>query len=110
MLASDEDANDVGNLLLFLDSPNFSIQMVEGQVSLSRILNYELKSTYIAEVTVEDSFGLASFAPLKVILQNINEEPSIESSFFSIEENAIFGTEVGRIKAFDPDFSSVLMR
>ena len=108
VLASDEDANDVGNLLLFLDSPNFSIQMVEGQVSLSRILNYELKSTYIAEVTVEDSFGMASFAPLKVILQNINEQPSIESSFFSIEENAILGTEVGRIKAFDPDFSSVL--
>ena len=59
-------------------------------------------------MTVRDSFHLASSSTLTVILSNENERPSMGNKTYEVHEDAMIGTEVGRVEAFDPDFGSDL--
>ena len=54
-------------------------------------------------MTARDSFHLASSSTLTVILSNENEVPEMGHMTYEVPEDAMIGTEVGRVEAFDPD-------
>lgn len=72
-------------------SEDFEINMISGEVSVARALDYEITSTYSLIVSVTDGVHSVS-SLLKVMLVNVNDNPPMigESFNFSVPENVDF--------------------
>ena len=104
--ASDEDTADtLSFILLGSGSGDFVLDSSTGVVTLSRALDYELRSSYFLSVIVLDGSGGSTSTNLNVTVNNINESPNFLSTplSVSIAENLQTGVNVIRIKASDED-------
>ena len=104
--ASDEDTADaLSFILLGSGSGDFVVDSSTGVVTLSRPLDYELRSSYFLSVIVLDGRGGSASTNLNVTVNDINESPNFLSTplSVSIAENLQTGVNVIRIKASDED-------
>ena len=104
--ASDEDTADtLSFILLGSGSGDFVLDSSTGVVTLSRALDYELRSSYFLSVIVLDGRGGSASTNLNVTVNDINESPNFLSTplSVSIAENLQTGVNVIRIKASDED-------
>lgn len=104
--ASDEDTADtLSFILLGSGSGDFVLDSSTGVVTLSRALDYELRSSYFLSVIVLDGSGGSASTNLNVTVNDINESPNFLSTplSVSIAENLQTGVNVIRIKASDED-------
>lgn len=104
--ASDEDTADtLSFILLGSGSGDFVLDSSTGVLTLSRALDYELRSSYFLSVIVLDGSGGSTSTNLNVTVNNINESPNFLSTplSVSIAENLQTGVNVIRIKASDED-------
>ena len=109
--ASDEDTADtLSFILLGSGSGDFVLDSSTGVVTLSRALDYELRSSYFLSVIVLDGSGGSASTNLMVTVNDINESPNFLSTplSVSIAENLPTGVNVIRIKASDEDSSDSL--
>ena len=70
------------------------------------VLNFELQSTFVLTIQVDDGTDVAS-ANVTVNLNDINDAPSIDDQQFSIPENSANGTFVGFVFATDEDDTGI---
>ena len=104
--ASDEDTADaLSFILLGSGSGDFVVDSSTGVVTLSRPLDYELRSSYFLSVIVLDGRGGSASTNLNVTVNDINESPNFlwTPLSVSIAENLQTGVNVIRIKASDED-------
>ena len=104
--ASDEDTADtLSFILLGSGSGDFVLDSSTGVVTLSRAVDYELRSSYFLSVIVLDGRGGSASTNLNVTVNDINESPNFLSTplSVSIAENLQTGVNVIRIKASDED-------
>jgi hypothetical protein len=90
--------------------PKFKIGKRSGQISVleGAILDFETIPAWILNVRATDLGGLHTTAAVAVDLANRNEPPTVESTAFTVDENAAPHTSIGNVTAGDPDMSDVL--
>jgi hypothetical protein len=110
--ATDPDNNQTLTYSIIDGNANnaFSINASTGVLAVqnSQALNFEAIQQFALQVKVADQGGLYAVATVTVNVQNVNEQPVINSQIFSIAENATVNTVVGTISATDPDNNQTL--
>ena len=83
----------------------FTINSSTGQITIAdnSNLNFESATSYGLTVQVEDAGGLTDTAAVTVNVTNVNEDPTVNSASFSIDEHSADGSAVGAITGSDPD-------
>ncbi len=112
VIATDPDNNQTLTYTITDGNANnaFSINASSGVLSVqnSQALNYETIQQFGLQIKVADQGGLYAVATVTVNVQNVNEQPVINSQIFSISENSLANTTVGTITATDPDNNQTL--
>ncbi|KAI6659268.1 protocadherin Fat 4-like [Oopsacas minuta] len=99
---------DFGLVMYNLSSNNtdFSINSLDGIISIALPLDREMTSEYNITVIATDGGGLYDKAIIIITLLDVNDNPPMfENSTLSTEllEHAVVGTEIGLFLATDPD-------
>jgi cadherin domain-containing protein/parallel beta helix pectate lyase-like protein/type IX secretion system substrate protein len=83
----------------------FAINSVTGSLSLqlADMLDYETTTEYELIVEARDNTSLYDTALVTIIVENINEFPTIPNYEFTIDENTPYETVVGTAQATDPE-------
>jgi hypothetical protein len=85
----------------------FKVDPTNGDITVnnSSALNFEANETFDLIVTVQDNGegSLITFSNITIRLLDINEPPVMENQALSVIENAEPGTQIGYLKAEDPD-------
>lgn len=91
------------------DNNLFEIDSLTGQLSLKQdsTINYEFKDTLQIVIAATDDSS-STFEFIEIIVGNVNDAPTIETSTISVEENTPGGSIVGQVVADDEDFDAVL--
>ncbi|MCB8981162.1 MAG: cadherin domain-containing protein [Ardenticatenaceae bacterium] len=113
--ASDEDANDIGNLTFAILPGNgagaFAIAndgSNNGRITVanSSLLDYETKTSYVLNVIVTDTLGLDNTATVTINLTNVYDvAPNVSNATFFVVEGSANGVAVGTVTATDPELS-----
>ncbi|XP_019734787.1 cadherin-6-like [Hippocampus comes] len=85
----------------------------EGFITVSKILDYENKQSYVAEIQVQNTQTDPRFtstyskdmATLQIVVEDMDEPPVFDkhSYFIEIKEDAAVGVVMGWVSAMDPD-------
>ncbi|QDT12098.1 cadherin domain-containing protein [Planctomycetes bacterium K23_9] len=83
----------------------FQIDSASGVLTVGpgTVLDFENQSQFSFTVAVSDRVGAVTNATVNVDVLDINEPPVIEPTAVNVSEAAASGTDVGRIRATDPD-------
>lgn len=113
--ASDEDADDIGNLTFSILSGNgggaFAIAndgSNNGRITVanSTLLDYETKTSYTLNVIVTDTLGVDNTATVTINLTNVFDvAPNVSNATFFVAEGSANGVVVGTVTATDPELS-----
>ncbi|MCU0523953.1 MAG: hypothetical protein MUF72_03915 [Elainella sp. Prado103] len=83
---------------------NAAFEIVNDQLRIKAIPNFEAKSSYTIRVRTTDAGGLSFEKALIINVNNLNEAPTdIRLTPSSVDENVPIGTAVGQLAAIDPD-------
>jgi len=66
-------------------------------------LNYEVTTSFVLNVTIEDEAGANDTADITINVTNLNEKPNVVDQQFTISEAAPNNTVVGTVLATDPE-------
>lgn len=66
-------------------------------------LNFEVKTSFILDVTIEDEGGQQDSADITINVTNVNEKPNVSDQQYTISEGAANGLIVGTVVATDPE-------
>ena len=103
--ASDIDADDT--LTYTIDDPTdtFVMDPVTGTITVKAdsTIDYETKNEYTVTVVVTDKYGYTDTATVTIKVNDVNEAPVVPDQTITVKEDAEVGSEVGHIKASDPD-------
>ena len=66
-------------------------------------LNYEVTTTFVLNVTIEDEAGADDTADITINVTNQNEKPNVSDQSFTISEAAPNNSDVGTVIATDPE-------
>ena len=95
-----------------INGADFIIDPTTGQIQvLGAQLNFETQNSYTFNIFVEDNGSppLGAMTEITVLVEDVNESPSIFDVVFSIEENSVMHTPVSaRLSATDPDLDQLL--
>ena len=114
VFASDLDSGDCGSVTFVIKSGNdqnfFSIDS-NGNILISKPLDYETTKLYILNISAVDSAGLTSVnqAMIYITITDVNDFYPVfllSKYYFSISENQSIPYEVGNITAIDGDGSN----
>lgn len=97
------DRDDDGDPAFVIDEETGTITVFDEDE-----LNFEVNPSFALLLTVVDVGGLADTATITINLTNVNEAPIAQDATFSIFENSLVDTAVGRVVATDPDAGDVL--
>lgn len=107
VLASDPDAGQTLNYRFTTNPGPFSIDQFTGEIRYtgSSAWDYEAIKEKNIEVEVRDSLSIPGTVKkfIKLVNIDLNEPPSVPDASFTIDENAIAGTIVGKVTGTDPD-------
>ncbi|MDQ0462480.1 Ca2+-binding RTX toxin-like protein [Caulobacter ginsengisoli] len=111
VVSSDPDTGTFANPRYSLsgtDAAAFTINATTGALTMNSSANYEVKSSYSLNVTVQDTggTGLSQSAAITVNVTDVNETPTTTAQSFSVNENVSTGTVVGTVTADDLDTAS----
>lgn len=100
--ASDPDAADSGKLKFSIKSGNvgnaFLVNQATGQLTVkANVINYELRSSYTLEISVEDTAGNTDTANVVVTVLDDNDAPVLHDAVRSVPENEPAGALVGEV-------------
>jgi len=105
--ATDPDTGDTRTYSITAGNGDgiFAINSATGEITVTdnSNLNYESATSYGLTVKVEDSGGLTDTAAVTVNVTDVNEDPTVSSASFSIDEHSADGSAVGTLTASDPD-------
>jgi hypothetical protein len=94
----DTKGSVITNLELSGEGKEFFSLTKNGEILLSKSLDYETTKQYTLEVVASNRFGKSDPARLTVQVLNIlDDEPSLKDVTFSIEENATVGSIIGQV-------------
>jgi VCBS repeat-containing protein len=108
MVGSDPD----GDALMFYfasPDPAFTIDSGTGQVSLAAGVDYELTSSYLLTVVVDDPSGESASALLVVSIVDVDEPPIVTAAVYPAVDDMPVGTSLGVVPAFDPEGLAVTL-
>jgi len=104
---TDPDAGDTQTYSITTGNGDgiFAINSATGEITVTdnSNLDYESATSYGLTVKVEDSGGLTDTAAVTVNVTGVNEDPTVNSASFSIDEHSADGSAVGTLTASDPD-------
>ena len=107
---------DVGDTLTYAitagnDDGIFAIDSSTGKITVAdgTKLDYETATTYTLTVQVKDAGELTDTLTAAVTVGGVNEEPSVNSYRFRVDENSAAGVRVGTVSASDPDAGDTLI-
>ncbi|XP_051936538.1 protocadherin gamma-A2-like isoform X2 [Hippocampus zosterae] len=84
----------------------FSIEPTTGVITVTRLIDFEEKSSYEMSVEAKDGLGLTSYSKIIIDVTDVNDnapEINLKSLYNTVSENASPGTEVGIINVQDRD-------
>lgn len=108
---SDPDTSAPFNTLTLLELPGttnnpFNFNTLTGELTVKDNLDHETLSLVPISFVVSDGGGLFDVVFINVIIQDINEPPTISDANLAVSESVPIGTIVGTAQASDPDDSS----
>ena len=90
----------------------FNVDPTNGTITVnnSSALNFEANEKFDLIVSVQDNGigNLIAFSDMTIGLLDVNEPPVMENQALSVIENAAPGTQIGYLKAEDPDKGQVV--
>ncbi|NJM25686.1 MAG: hypothetical protein HC859_09545, partial [Bacteroidia bacterium] len=85
------------------DSDNAAFQIVDNELVLSVVPDFETQDTYLVRVQVRDNGGLTFEQAFIVNVLDLNDPPVVLGAKVSIDENASSGTVLVAMPASDPE-------
>ena len=85
------------------DDGLFSINGISGAITVEAALDHETTDSHNLTVTVTDTELASVTAQVTVIVRDVNEAPGISETTFTVEEDALIGSEVGILTGTDDD-------
>jgi hypothetical protein len=107
---NDEDNDDVGtpqqtlswSVAAHQDHQYFDIESSSGQIQVKKVMDYEVHQKLT--ITVQFSDGtLQVNKVIEVLINDVNEAPSLTDKIVTLNENSNAGTQVGQMLYSDPD-------
>ena len=100
------DDVDASQTFTYTIADNENFEIVGDKLLSKAVFNFARMNSYIVEITVKDQENLSLKKAFTIQILNINESPTvIQLSNASIAENSKIGTEVGILRATDPDIN-----
>ncbi len=102
--ASDPDADTLSYEIISGDTDKVFAVDGAGKITVnnSSRLDYEASAVYTLAVRVSDGTS-EKIVTVTITVKDINEAPEISDQSFSVNENSVAGTAVGKISARDPE-------
>ncbi|MBR2059301.1 MAG: cadherin repeat domain-containing protein [Fibrobacter sp.] len=103
--ASDVDEDDVLTYSIGDPTDTFVIDEVTGKITVKAdsTIDYETKNEYTVTVVVTDKYGYTDTATVTIKVNDVNEAPDVPDQTITVKEDAVVGSDVGKIAASDPD-------
>ena len=103
--ASDVDEDDVLTYSIGDPTDTFVIDEVTGEITVKAdsTIDYETKNEYTVTVVVTDKYGYTDTATVTIKVNDVNEAPDVPDQTITVKEDAVVGSDVGKIAASDPD-------
>jgi hypothetical protein len=103
--ASDVDDDDTLTYSIGDPTDTFVIDEVTGEITVKAdsTIDYETKNEYTVTVVVTDKYGYTDTATVTIKVNDVNEAPDVPDQTITVKEDAEVGSDVGHIKASDPD-------
>ncbi len=114
IVAKDFDLNQTLTYSIVSGNTNgaFTVNPTDGTITVinSSALNFEANEKFDLIVSVQDNGigNLIAFSDITIGLLDVNEPPVMENQALSVIENATPGTQIGYLKAEDPDKGQVV--
>ncbi len=88
----------------------FLVGSKTGQITVAntRKLDYETTQSFTLQIQVTDLQGLADTAVITINLTNVNEAPTLDDYYFTIDENSTNATLLGTVQGTDIDANDLL--
>lgn len=106
----DVDASDAAQFRITSGNPIppvFTVDATTGQLSVSvELLDYEARSEYELNITVEDRGGLTAVSRVVISVEDINEAPVLEDVVCLAYEDTAIGAAICQASGSDPDSAS----
>ena len=90
------------------DNDNAKFQISGNEVLSAAVFDFETKASYKVRIRTTDAQGLSFEKPLVIVINNLNEQPTLGSANFNLPENSTVGTVVGQLVANDVDVGQIL--
>ena len=105
VVASDIDEDDTLTYSIKDPTDTFIIDEVTGEITVKAdsTIDYETKNEYTVTVVVTDKYGYTDTATVTIKVNDVNEAPDVPDQTITVKEDAVVGSDVGHIKASDPD-------
>ena len=103
--ASDVDDDDTLTYSIGDPTDTFIIDEVTGKITVKAdsTIDYETKNEYTVTVVVTDKYGYTDTATVTIKVNDVNEAPDVPDQTITVKEDAVVGSDVGKIVASDPD-------
>ena len=105
VVATDVDEDDVLTYSIKDPTGTFVIDEATGEITVKAdsTIDYETKNEYTVTVVVTDKFGYTDTATVTIKVNDVNETPDVPDQTITVKEDAVVGSDVGKIVASDPD-------
>jgi hypothetical protein len=89
----------------------FAINATTGQITVAGSLDAEVISLYSLVVSVTDngSPALSANTNISILIDDVNEAPTVGAGSFNVDENSASGSHVGYVSASDQDIGQTLV-
>jgi hypothetical protein len=85
----------------------FKIDSSNGSIYINNptAINFEVNNSFHLVISVQDNGqgNLITYSDITINVLDVNEPPVLENQILTVVENSVPGTEVGYVKAIDPD-------
>lgn len=103
--AVDEDGDDEKLVFELVGTSEYVEVDSNGVITVKKDADIDYEEVQYTTITVKvtDAGGVSETKEITVKIDDVNEPPSVSDQSFSVKEDVDVGTEVGKVKASDPD-------
>ena len=103
--SKDPDGEDDPRTYKLVEESDFVIVTEDGRILVkdSTKFDYETVTSVTIKVSVTDQDNLSSDTLITIKLVDVNEAPDVPDQTITVKEDAVVGSDVGKIAASDPD-------
>ncbi len=101
----DDPENKEERIYALVGTSDFVTVTEDGKIFVKdeTMFDYEQTSSFDIKVSVKDPTGVTTDTTITIKIGDVNEAPTVEDQKFTVAEDVKVGTEVGKVKADDPD-------